>query len=92
MQLTMSSVLNVAQVVATYSAFFFLDKVGRKPPLILESAVNTTSHVIVAAMIGKYSHNWPAYPQQAWVSVAFILVFMFSFGLGWSPVAWAMRE
>ena len=53
MQLTMYGVLNVCQMVATTSSFFYLDKIGRKPPLLLGSVVNTISHVIVAVMIGK---------------------------------------
>lgn len=78
MQITMSGVLNVAQMVATCSAFFFLDKVGRKPPLLLGSFMNTVSHTIVAVMIGKYSNDWPGHPKQAWTGVAFILIFMVS--------------
>ncbi|WWC87437.1 uncharacterized protein L201_002326 [Kwoniella dendrophila CBS 6074] len=90
MQLTMSGVLNVCQMVATSAAFFFLDRVGRKPPLLLGSVVNTISHVIVAVMIAKFSGNWADHQGPAWTGVAFILIFMFSFGLGWSPVPWAM--
>ncbi|WVW85908.1 hypothetical protein I302_107946 [Kwoniella bestiolae CBS 10118] len=90
MQITMSGVLNVCQMVATSAAFFFLDRVGRKPPLLLGSIVNTISHIIVGVMIAKFSGNWEAHQGPAWVGVAFILVFMFSFGLGWSPVPWAM--
>ncbi|WWC60053.1 uncharacterized protein I303_102616 [Kwoniella dejecticola CBS 10117] len=90
MQITMSGVLNVCQMVATSAAFFFLDRVGRKPPLLLGSAVNTASHVIVAIMIAKFSGDWDAHQGPAWVGVSFILVFMFSFGLGWSPVPWAL--
>ncbi|OCF32106.1 monosaccharide transporter [Kwoniella heveanensis BCC8398] len=90
MQITMSGVLNVCQMVATTSAFFYLDRVGRRPPLLLGSVVNTISHVVVAVMIAKFSGNWDAHPGPAWVGVSFILIFMFSFGLGWSPVPWAM--
>lgn len=92
MQITMSGVLNVSQMVATCSAFFILDRIGRKPPLLFGSVMNAASHFIVAAMIGKYSYNWDAHPKEAWVGVGFILVFMFCFGLGWSPVPWALRE
>lgn len=92
MQITMSGVLNVSQMVATCAAVFLLDRVGRKPPLLFGSTMNAISHFIVAAMIGKFSYNWDLHPKEAWVGVAFILVFMFCFGLGWSPVPWALRE
>lgn len=92
MQLDMSGVLNISQMVATIVAFFLLDRVGRKPPLIFGSICNTICHVIVAAIMAKYSHDWVKYHNEAWVAVAFILIFMFTFGVGWSPVPWAMRE
>jgi hypothetical protein len=90
MQLTMSGVLNILQMVATCSAFFLLDKTGRKPPLLLGSAANTICHAVTAAMIGRYSYDWTTHAKEAWVGVGFILAFMFFFGLGWSPVPWAV--
>lgn len=38
----------------------------------------------------KFSHDWPNHQKEAWVGVSFILIFCFSFGLGWSPVPWAL--
>ncbi|OXG14265.1 monosaccharide transporter [Cryptococcus neoformans Ze90-1] len=90
MQLDMSGVLNISQMVATIVAFFVLDRVGRKPPLIFGSVCNTICHVIVAVIMAKFSHDWVKYHNEAWVAVAFILIFMFTFGVGWSPVPWAM--
>ncbi len=90
MQIDMSGVLNVVQMVATISAFFYLDRVGRKPPLIIGSIGNLCSHSIVAGLIAKYNGKWSENPQAAWAGVAFILIFMFSFGMGWSPVPWAI--
>lgn len=92
MQLDMSGVLNISQMVATIVAFFVLDRVGRKPPLIFGSVCNTICHVIVAVIMAKFSHDWVKYHNEAWVAVAFILIFMFTFGVGWSPVPWAMRK
>ncbi|WWC61264.1 uncharacterized protein I303_103845 [Kwoniella dejecticola CBS 10117] len=90
MQLTMSGVLNVAQMVAACSAFFFLDRIGRKPPLLVGSAVNAACHFTVAGLIGKYSGDWANHQGPAWAGVAMLILFMFSFGLGWAPVPWAM--
>lgn len=83
--------LNVIQLVAVLVAFLFLDKVGRRPPLIWGGVLIAVAHFIVAAMIGLYSHDWPAHPVQAWVGVAFILAFMVFYGVGWAPVPWTMR-
>jgi hypothetical protein len=53
MQLKMSLVLNVAQMVATCSAFVVLDRLGRKPPLLVGSFVNSICHFTVAGLIGE---------------------------------------
>jgi sugar porter (SP) family MFS transporter len=90
MQITMSGVLNVVQMVATCSAFFTLDRLGRRPPLLFGSIGNTISHVIVAIMIARFSGDWANHQGPAWTGVTFILIFMFCFGVGWSPVPWAM--
>ncbi|ODN78377.1 hypothetical protein L202_04017 [Cryptococcus amylolentus CBS 6039] len=90
MQLDMSGVLNILQMLATFVAFFILDRVGRRAPLLIGSIVITSCHVIVAAIMAVYSKDWAAHMTQAWVAVAFIFLFMFAFGLGWSPVPWAM--
>lgn len=79
LQLHMSGVMNLAQLVAVTASFFVFDKIGRKPLLIIGSAGMAASHAIVAIMIALYSDNWAAHGAQAWVGVAFIIVFMLFF-------------
>ncbi|BEI83932.1 hypothetical protein CcaverHIS002_0405360 [Cutaneotrichosporon cavernicola] len=90
MQITMSGVLNCTQLAAVTVAFLFLDKVGRRPPLIHGAWMMAASHFIVAAMIGVYGKDWAAHGTQAWVGVAFILLFVFSYGMGWAPIPWTL--
>ncbi|OCF40875.1 monosaccharide transporter [Kwoniella heveanensis CBS 569] len=90
MQLTLSGVLNIAQLVAVIVAFFVLDRAGRRIILLTGSTGLVISHSIVAAMIGTYSDNWAAHKVQAWVGVAFIFCVMLSYGVSWGPVPWAL--
>ncbi|KIR41204.1 sugar transporter [Cryptococcus deuterogattii 99/473] len=90
MQLTMSGVINVSQCVATIVAFFLLDRIGRKPPLLIGSTINSICHFTVAGLIAKYSNNWAAHQSAAWAGVGLLIAFMFFFGIGWSPVPWAL--
>ncbi|KAM0750592.1 putative hexose transport-related protein [Meredithblackwellia eburnea MCA 4105] len=90
MQIDMSGVLNIVQMVATCSAFFVLDKAGRKPPLLIGSFANSICHIVVAVLIAKFSSDWAAHAGQAWAAVGFLFAFMFFFGIGWSPVPWAL--
>ncbi|WWC88882.1 uncharacterized protein L201_003797 [Kwoniella dendrophila CBS 6074] len=90
MQITLSGILNIVQLGAVTVAFFVTDRVGRKPILIYGAIGMTISHVVVAGMIGRYQHNWPAYPSQAKAGVAFIFIFMVTYGFGWAPIPWSM--
>jgi hypothetical protein len=53
MQLTLSGVMNIVQFVALIPTFLWLDKVGRRPPLLVGSVGMTVCHFVVAAMIGE---------------------------------------
>lgn len=90
MQLIMSGVLNVTQLVGVASSLWTLDRFGRRQLLMWGSVFMTISHVIIAALVGQYSDNWPRYHAQGWTSVAFLLLYMLSFGASWGPVPWAM--
>lgn len=83
MQLTMSGIMNLAQLIGVTPAIFLLDRVGRRPLLLLGSLAMTISHIIVACIVGTSLDN-------GWVGVAFILAYMFFFGLTWGPVPWSM--
>ncbi|PQE20802.1 MFS monosaccharide transporter protein [Rutstroemia sp. NJR-2017a BBW] len=90
MQLIMSGILNICQLVGVSSSLFTMDRYGRRPLLMLGSALMLLSHVIIAIMVGLYSTDWASYQSAAWVSVAFLLFYMLAFGASWGPVPWAM--
>lgn len=90
MQLIMSGVLNVTQLVGVSTSVWTMDRFGRRPLLLVGSACMTISHVIIAILVGLFSNNWPAHRPQGWVSVAFLFFYMLSFGASWGPVPWAM--
>lgn len=90
MQLILSGVLNIAQLVGVSTSIWTMDRFGRRPLLLWGSAAMTISHIIISIMVGLYSSNWPAHTAQGWTSVAFLFVYMVSFGASWGPVPWAM--
>ena len=90
MQLIMSGVLNVTQLVGVMSSLWTMDRFGRRPLLLLGSLLMTVSHVVIAILVGKYSHDWPVHRSAGWTSVAFLLFYMLSFGGSWGPVPWAL--
>ena len=90
MQLIMSGVLNVTQLVGVSTSLWTMDRFGRRPLLLWGSFFMTISHLIIAILVGLYSDDWPAHRPEGWVSVAFLLFYMLSFGASWGPVPWAM--
>ncbi|KAL8950413.1 MAG: hypothetical protein Q9222_003551 [Ikaeria aurantiellina] len=90
MQLIMSGVLNVTQLVGVSTSIWTIDRFGRRPLLLWGSFFMTISHLIIAVFVGKYSKHWPDHRGPGWASVAFLLFYMLSFGSTWGPVPWAM--
>lgn len=90
MQLIMSGVLNVTQLIGVVSSLWTLDRFGRRKLLMYGSVFMTISHVVIAALVGQYSSDWPSYRGQGWTSVGFLFLYMLAFGASWGPVPWAM--
>lgn len=90
MQLIMSGILNVTQLVGVATSVWTMDTLGRRFLLLSGSGIMTVSHVIIAVLVGRFGQNWPAHRPEGWASVAMLLVYMLSFGASWGPVPWAM--
>ena len=86
LQLIMSGVLNVTQLVGVITSIWTMDRFGRRPLLLWGSLFMTLSHLIIAILVGKFSSDWPSHRAAGWVSVAFLLFYMLSFGASWGPV------
>lgn len=86
MQLVMSGVLNIVQLVGVSSSVWSMDRLGRRPLLLWGSMLMATSHLVIAVLVGKYSEAWASHRTEGWLSVAFLLFFMLSFGASWGPV------
>jgi MFS family permease len=90
MQLIMSGVLNVLQLVGVTTSIWTMDSVGRRKLLLVGAALMAISHIVIAILVGKFSNNWPAHRPQGWASVAMLLFYMISFGASWGPIPWAL--
>jgi sugar porter (SP) family MFS transporter len=79
-----TGVTGVVFIVSTVPAMLIIDKVGRKPMLIVGSIVMCVSMVIVGAIVACFRHDWPAHPAAGWSAVALIWVYIAAFGATWS--------
>ncbi|CAG8091754.1 unnamed protein product [Penicillium salamii] len=90
MQLIMSGVINIVQLVGVTSSIWTMDVLGRRKLLIGGAVLMAVSHIIIAVLVGLYSSDWPAHKAEGWVSVAFLMFYMLSFGATWGPIPWAL--
>ncbi|KPM35816.1 hypothetical protein AK830_g10753 [Neonectria ditissima] len=90
MQLDMSGVLNILQVVACLWSLWGMDRFGRRPLLLVGCVCMTIAHFVIAVLVGKYQNSWDTHKTEGWVSVGFLFFFMLSFGGTWGPIPWAM--
>lgn len=90
MQLTMSGVLNVCQVVACLWSLWGMDRFGRRNLLLYGGVCMFLAHFTIAILVGKFSGKWADHKAAGWASVACLLFFMLTFGATWGPIPWAM--
>lgn len=90
MQLLMSGVLNVTQLVGVCTSVWTMDTLGRRWLLLGGALLMTICHAIIAVLVGLFSDNWPAHKAEGWASVAMLLLYMLAFGASWGPVGWSL--
>lgn len=90
MQLQMSGVINICQMVACFWSLWGMDKFGRRPLLFGGASCMILAHFIIAILMSRYQSDWPAHSTEGWVCVAFLCFFMLTYGASWGPVPWAL--
>ncbi|KAH8648491.1 general substrate transporter [Xylariales sp. PMI_506] len=90
MQLDMSGVLNICQMLACLWSLWGMDRFGRRPLLIGGAACMVVSHLIIAVLVNRFQSSWESHAAAAWTSVAFLFFYMLTYGATWGPIPWAM--
>lgn len=85
-QLIMSGVLNICQLVGVSTSIYTMDRFGRRKLLLWGSVGMAVSHIIISGLVGAYSGSWPEHTAEGWVSVTFLLIYIVAFGASWGPV------
>lgn len=83
MQLTMSGVLNVCQMVACIWSLWGLDRFGRRKLLLVGGVCMFCAHFTIAVLVGLYHDSWPTHKAAGWGAVTCLLFFMLTFGGTW---------
>lgn len=90
MQLIMSGILNILQLLGIITSIYTMDPVGRRKLLLGGAVGMLVCHIATAALVCAFANDWAAHVTESWVSVAFMLAFMVSYGASWGPVGWAL--
>jgi MFS family permease len=85
-----SGVVGISMFLATFPALLIIDKLGRRPLLIVGGLGMSTCLVIVGALTGKYQDTWATHSAAGWVSAVFIWLYIANFGYSWGPVSWVV--
>ncbi|KAF7588630.1 hypothetical protein BBP40_005441 [Aspergillus hancockii] len=83
-----TGVVGVAMFLATIPAVIWVDKLGRKPVLIVGAIGMAACHFIIAAIFGQNENQWESHPAAGWACVAMVWLFVVHFGYSWGPCSW----
>ncbi|KAI7278862.1 hexose carrier protein [Hortaea werneckii] len=90
LSLILAGTLSIGQLVAVIAAFLIVDAVGRRTLAIWGAFAMGVPYVVIAALYGLYSDDWPAHPAAGWACVAMAYVYICAYGISYSPLAWTL--
>ena len=76
--------------IATIPAVMYVDKLGRKPVMIVGGTGMFLCHFAIAVIFAKNQHQWETHKAAGWAAVALVWLFVINFGYSWGPCAWVI--
>jgi len=83
-----TGVVGIVMFIATIPAVMYVDKLGRKPVLIVGAVGMASCHLIIAGIAGSFEDSWPQHRGAGWAAVVMVWLFVVHFGYSWGPCAW----
>lgn len=81
----LTGMINIFQLIGVTITLFYMDKFGRRPLTIWGAAMMGIPHCIMAGIVGAFSKSWPEHQAVAWLGVAVLYFYMFSYGKKAAP-------
>lgn len=85
-----TGITGVLNVLTTIPAIMVLDKLGRKPMLLVGAFGMLSTMIIVAVLASQYQDDWPGHPVAGWAAVVMIWLYIMNFAYSWGPVSWTL--
>ncbi|KAF2720711.1 MFS sugar transporter-like protein [Polychaeton citri CBS 116435] len=83
-----TGVVGIVMWIATMPAVAYVDKLGRKPVLIVGAIGMGICHVIIAGIMGSFENSWATHSGAGWAAIVMVWLFVVHFGYSWGPCAW----
>ncbi|RMJ18106.1 hypothetical protein CDV36_002197 [Fusarium kuroshium] len=83
-----TGVVGIAMFIATVPAVLWIDRLGRKPVLIVGAIGMATCHIIIAIILAKNIDNFHNHQAAGWGAICMVWLFVVHFGYSWGPCAW----
>ncbi|KAJ7253367.1 hypothetical protein B0H12DRAFT_596111 [Mycena haematopus] len=84
-----AGVIGVVFVISTLPAIATIDRVGRRPLLIIGGSGMALMLILIAALTATYQPEWTS-SGAAWATATFIWLYVAFFGTSWGPVSWTV--
>ncbi|KAB2579831.1 Polyol transporter 5 [Lasiodiplodia hormozganensis] len=85
-----TGVVGIVMFIATIPAVMYVDKLGRKPVLIVGALGMAICHFIIAVIVAKNQDQWETHQAAGWAAVVMVWLFVIHFGYSWGPCAWIL--
>ncbi|CAH0597652.1 unnamed protein product [Chrysodeixis includens] len=75
-------ILGVTQLVSSLAAPFFIENVGRRPLLLMSTAISTISLTTLATYFYLYETEHPVADKLSWLSLTSLIVYFLAYTIG----------
>ncbi|EKD12585.1 quinate permease [Drepanopeziza brunnea f. sp. 'multigermtubi' MB_m1] len=83
-----TGVVGVVMFLATIPSVLYIDRLGRKPVLIVGAIGMAICHVIIASIVAAFRDSWDENKVAGWAAVSMVWLFVVHFGYSWGPCSW----
>ena len=90
LSLILSGIMNVMQLVGVTIGITLMDRLGRRPLLLIGAAAMAICHAVVAAVVGLYGSDWTGHEAAGYGAASALMIYMLAFGMTWGPIPWSM--
>ncbi|KAI9051852.1 hypothetical protein LZ554_004113 [Drepanopeziza brunnea f. sp. 'monogermtubi'] len=83
-----TGVVGIVMFLATIPSVLYIDRLGRKPVLIVGAIGMAVCHVIIACIVAAFRDSWDENKVAGWAAVSMVWIFVVHFGYSWGPCSW----